>query len=132
MPMRNRGAVMLLGACLIAAPAAADGKKGQMPQFAGPEPLVPRAMPQAVPELPPEAVPVKPAAPRLVEPEASGLVIDITGFNGGVGAGVDGGYVGGGSTIIVVSRAPRFSGVLHARASKFTFGGVKRPHGRCC
>ncbi len=56
-------------------------------------------------------------------------------LNGGVGAGVYGGYSGGGGTFI--SGGSRFSGVLDARASAFTFnrrvkrgGGGHNPHPR--
>lgn len=36
---------------------------------------------------------------------------DFTGFNGGVGAGVTGGFVGGGGNVIIIRDGQQFSGV---------------------
>ncbi len=50
----------------------------------------------------------------------SALTLDLASFSGGVGNGVDGGFYGGGSTVILGGDR-RFSGVLSHAASSFTF-----------
>ena len=50
----------------------------------------------------------------------SALTLDLASFSGGVGNGVDGGFYGGGGTIVLGGER-RFSGVLSHAASSFTF-----------
>ena len=79
----------------------------------------------------PAPTPVRAAPPpppvRYVPPVAQTVSLDLASFSGGVGNGVDGGYYGGGGGYISVGGGARFSGVLSARASAYTFtsGGGK-------
>ena len=58
-----------------------------------------------------------------------GLTIDVTGFNGGVGAGVNGGYYGGGGTVIAYARASSSARAFVSASAAtrfrggFTYGG---------
>lgn len=69
---------------------------------------------------------------RTVQTSTSSEVrLDMASFTGGVGAGVDGGFYGGGGGAIVISTGRSFSGVMSHSASRFTFrghrgGGKKR------
>lgn len=75
------------------------------------------------------SAPVK--RPVIVRPQQ--MTVDISGFSGGVGAGVGGEPVFGGGTIFF-GGDKRFSGVLSHGASAFTFqqrsrgGGGHKPH----
>jgi hypothetical protein len=51
----------------------------------------------------------------------AGLHIDTASFSGGVGAGIDGGFHGGGGAVVIVSSDRSYSGVRSHPASRFTF-----------
>lgn len=133
MPKPHTWTGLILAAALLAGPALADGKDtGQ--RVKGPEPLTPHAR-SCVPELHGHdacrTLTVKrkihttraPARKQRVirRAAAPAASYDFTGFDGGVGAGIDGGYYGGGGGFIVSGTGPRFSGVLNSRAAAFTF-----------
>ena len=124
---------LVLAAAVFTAPAFADGKDTGR-RVTGPDPLVPHAH-GCVSELDgsdnchtrkqvrrvyrrPAATPTRRVVHRASAPVER---YDFSGFNGGVGAGVDGGYYGGGGGGIVISGQQRFSGVLNSRAAAFTF-----------
>lgn len=64
--------------------------------------------------------PVRPRPPVAPRPPVQQASFDLSGFNGGVGAGVNGGYYGGGG-FVAVAPTRSFSGVLDSAASVFTF-----------
>ncbi len=141
MPKSNKWAVMSLTFAILAAPALADGKDTGQP-VAGPAPLKPHAS-TCAPELQGDAhcAPQKvyrrqvQHAPRqvqrrVVQQVATAPSYDFSGFSGGVGAGVDGGYYGGGGGVIAFSSDRRFSGVLQNPASAFTFRRSSRFGGK--
>ena len=133
MPNPHKWSGLLIAATLLAAPAFADGKDTGRP-VQGPEPLKPHAQ-TCVPELkghdacPTHTVKRKvyrkraPVRTQRVVRKAAAPVAryDFSGFNGGVGARVDGGYYGGNGAFIVTGSSPRYSGVLSSRAAAFTF-----------
>ncbi|MEM8998313.1 MAG: hypothetical protein AAGF23_26250, partial [Acidobacteriota bacterium] len=57
---------------------------------------------------------------KTAAPVPKGLTLDISGFNGGVGAGVDGGYYGGGGAVVFAGTRS-FSGVTQHAASHVAF-----------
>ena len=68
-----------------------------------------------------------PAPTRISAPAPSAPSFNLASFTGGVGAGLGGGYFGGGGGFIQTSRAP-FSGVLSSPAAALTFNRrVSRP-----
>lgn len=72
-------------------------------------------------------------APARTLASSSAVTLDMGAFTGGVGNGVGGGFFGGGGTVFF-GADQRFSGVLQAPASRFTFqqrrrGGKKGHHG---
>ncbi|MDJ0922833.1 MAG: hypothetical protein QNI84_17025 [Henriciella sp.] len=131
---------LLAASALFSAPALADGTKGKTVNR-GPNPL------QAKVLTPPRpgcrltedgqhwACPAPTAKPahktktvrRVVKtaaPAPTRLTLDTSGFNGGVGAGIDGGYFyGGGGTTIIFTGARRYSGVTQHAASRVSFRG---------
>ncbi len=149
MPKRNRLAALLLATCLLAPAALADGKETRR-QADLPAPLAPKA--HSVPGVPSHRVVQSHPTTRIVRqrpqhtrtvtraPQAQAFRIDMSGFSGGVGAGVDGGYYGGGGGVVVLSGPARFSGILSHPVARFTFGGghsggqggKSRPGGPCC
>ncbi|MCB9970664.1 MAG: hypothetical protein H6847_04095 [Hyphomonas sp.] len=136
---------LALASALIAAPAGADGKpmkpvRGPTPLKAQPFcasgkgyyddqdrwvcPVVTRTVTRVV-------APPPPVVTRVVAPPPA-PAYDFSGFTGGVGASIGSGYYGGGGGFIVEDRT-RYSGVLQASASAFTFNQkvkrVSRGHG---
>ena len=90
--------------------------------------------------VPPAPKPPKPSCPAGYRQTATGCALiqrevklDIGSFNGGVGAGINGGYYGGGG-FVAVGSSRSFSGVLDASASVFTFNREvkKRSHPKPC
>lgn len=72
---------------------------------------------------------------RTAAPQSSDFTLDMASFSGGVGAGVDGGFYGGGGAVLI-SSGRSYSGVLSHSASSFTFrsghrGGKNRGGGGC-
>lgn len=150
MPKPHKWMGLALAATLLAAPALADGKDTGRP-VKGPEPLTPHAQ-ACTPELHGHEACRSHTVRRKVYRKASPTrtqrvvrravapapVYDFSGFSGGVGAGIDGGYYGGGGGFIVTGASPRFSGVLSSRAASLTFQQKsKRPMpgpkpGPCC
>jgi hypothetical protein len=102
-------------AALAAAPAFADGRK-RPPRIAAPPPPALRTQEPPLP-APPVFVPPTPSGPTPINLKGD--------FNGGVGAGIDGGgYFGGGRTIVVNAGASsNATAVAFAFASASAFGG---------
>lgn len=71
---------------------------------------------------------------KTAAPAPKGLTLDISGFNGGVGAGVDGGYYGGGGGAIILTGTKSFSGVTQHAAFRSTYrsGGKGKKMGGGC
>ena len=80
---------------------------------------------QAAPPPPPmRTVVYKQPAPR-------DLSIDISGFTGGVGSGVDGGYYGGGGGVFVYASANASASASASASMRFSFkGGFKGKRGK--
>ncbi|MEO0465389.1 MAG: hypothetical protein AAF216_02505 [Pseudomonadota bacterium] len=115
-------------ACALASPALADGR--DRAPIGGPVPLapvecehgyyadgtcyVPRQSTQVIHR--PAVTRTVTHAPtttvrRVVRTEAAAQSFDFSGFTGGVGSGVSGGYGGGGGGVIILRDGRRFSGV---------------------
>lgn len=121
MPKRNIFVSLGIAAAMLACPAMADGKPGT-PSFKGPSPLTPSGDAELLGnEQPPVTrVPVQ-RTPAVEPPAPQPMRLDLSGFDGGVGAGISGGLYGGGGSLIVVGSDRRFSGVIDAPAAQFTF-----------
>ncbi len=130
MQFRYRLAALAAGATCLCGTAAADGQRGVPVQ--GPPPLqIPPAPTLAGgPEAPPAAAAVIPS-PVYAEPAGDGAVRLSDSFTasltGGVGAGVENAFLGGGSGFFIGGQ-PRFSGVRARFGSRFGFArrGVVR------
>lgn len=95
----------------IAEPSFADGKKGKHPYIAKPVPRL---------RIPPPAPPAPLPPPVLVPPPPkieTGLVLPPDFGSGGVGLGIDGGFVGGGRSVVYAGAGAGAAAVSFAYAS---------------
>lgn len=102
-------AAVMAGA--VAEPSFADGKKGKHPYVAKPVPKL-RIPPQTElkPLPPPEVIAPPP-------PIFTGLVLPPDFGSGGVGIGIDGGFVGGGRSVVYAGAGAGAAAVSFAYAS---------------
>ena len=129
-----------IAACCFALPALADGR--DQARVEGPAPLMPvechlgHAADEAC-YVRREATQIirRPAVTRVVTqlPTTTHRVVqssaattqgfDFSGLNGGVGAGVSGGFVGGGNVIVIREEGQRFSGVRSSAVGRAVLSG---------
>lgn len=139
--MASKWIGLVIAACGVALPAIADGR--DQARVEGPEPLIPvechdrhsvlgdcdirretshivrrPAVTRIVTHSPPTTV------HRVVQSSsATTQGFDFSGFNGGVGAGVSGGFVGGGGNVIIIRNGQRFSGVRSNTVGRAVLNG---------